>query len=891
MPLSPGDKLGQFDVLSLLGRGGMGEVYRARDTQLKREVALKVLPAAFSSDPDRLARFQREAELLASLDHPNIGHIYGMVQSERNWALVLALIEGPTLDDRIKQGPLPVDEAIAISKQIIDALEYAHEHGVIHRDLKPANIKVTPDGVVKVLDFGLAKALDQRAAPTSLDPENSPTLTMGATQAGVIMGTAAYMSPEQAVGKAADRRSDIFSFGVVLYEMLVGKRPFRGESMGDTLAAVVKDAPDWSALPAETPSHLKKLLERMLAKDRKERLQAIGEARIALARLQSDEASAQQAPPPVQAKYSWPWIAAGLVSALALALAAVSFLYFRETPEPRPLVRFIAPPPAGAVRHFNGAFSISPDGQLLAFVANGSDGIPRIYLRHIDSPDAQPLAGTEHALISSTGLVWAPDSRSLAFPKDGALYRSDLSGGPPKRLCDVPGTRFGGGTWSPSGVIVFAGTATGLFRVPDTGGALTTVTTLDASAKEESHFGPWFLPDGRHILFLVLATGQSRGTIWATSIDNPARTRITESSGPVAYSDEWLLTTTVAPRSLLAQPFDPERLKLSGAPQPVRDGLVAPTTGGGSGFAVAANGTLVVDRPPPVMSQLTWMDRTGRAVASSGARANITSFALAPDERRIVAEIRDNDAGKSDLWLFDGEKESGTRLTFGDASSARPLWALDGRHVYLRQGNGTQLFQLRTLTIGAPAVTPFENPGPFVAFEDVTRDGRYIVFKSLKAPPEIWIQRVGSAERRALVQDPFGSYQARVSRDSRWLAYELSLPSGPEVFAQPFDRPGERVQVSVKGGFGPLWRDDGRELYYEGPEGLMAVPMTERNGMLEAGTPQKLFSIHTQGLTVSQPHNVEVAADGQKLLVNTIIGDSDNDPLEVTLNWQTGLKK
>ena len=291
MPLSPGDKLGNFDVLSLLGRGGMGEVYRARDTQLKRDVALKVLPAAFSSDPDRLARFQREAELLASLDHPNIGHIYGMVQSERNWALVLALIEGPTLDDRIKQGPLPPDEAIAIAKQVIDAMEYAHDNGVIHRDLKPANIKVTPDGVVKVLDFGLAKALDQRAA-TSFDPENSPTLTMGATQAGVIMGTAAYMSPEQAVGKPADRRSDIFSFGAVLYEMLTGKRPFRGDSMGDTLAAVVKDTPDWSALPAGTPWYLRKLLERMLAKDRKDRLQAIGEARIVLSQPPREEPSA-----------------------------------------------------------------------------------------------------------------------------------------------------------------------------------------------------------------------------------------------------------------------------------------------------------------------------------------------------------------------------------------------------------------------------------------------------------------------------------------------------------------------------------------------------------------------------------------------------------------------
>lgn len=440
-------------------------------------------------------------------------------------------------------------------------------------------------------------------------------------------------------------------------------------------------------------------------------------------------------------------------------------------------------------------------------------------------------------------------------------------------------------------MIVFAAFAGGLFRVPETGGTPTPVTTLDAAAKEVGHFGPWFLPDGKHLLFLALAAGKVTGTIWATSIDNPTRTRITESSGPAVYADGWLLSTTGNPRSLLAQPFDPERLKLSGTSQHIRDGLAAATTGGGSGFAVSANGTLVVDRPAPVISQLTWMDRAGRAVATSGARANIASFTLAPDERRIVAEIRDNDAGKADLWLFDGEKETGTRLTFGDTPTTRPLWALDGRHVYVTQRLGTQIFQLRTLTIGAPAATAFENPGPFVHFEDVTRDGRYIVFKSIKTPSEIWIQRVGSAERRALVQGPFMASQSRVSPDSHWLAYTLVLPSGNEIFAQPFDRPGERIQVSVNGGIGPVWRDDGRELYYESPDGLMAVPMTERNGVLVAGTPQKLFLIHTQGYVVNQPQNVEVVAHGQKFLVNTIVGDSDNVPLEVTLDWQTGLKK
>lgn len=562
-------------------------------------------------------------------------------------------------------------------------------------------------------------------------------------------------------------------------------------------------------------------------------------------------------------------------------------LVHRRIPAARAHARERHPLPRDARPAFSG-FDISPDGQFLAFVAAGSDGVFRIFVRRIDTAEAQSLAGTEGADRVSN-VFWAPDSRSLGFAKEGGLYRSDLGSAPPKRLCDVPGDRISGGTWGSRGVIVFAGLAGGLFRVPDSGGTPVPVTTLDRAAKEVRHFGPWFLPDGRHVLFLALAVGQTRGIIWATAIDNPARTRIIESSGPAAYAAGWLLSTTPNPRSLVAQPFDPQGLKVQGTPQPVRDRLPNANTGGFRGFAVSASGTLAVDRPSPVISQLKWMDRMGRTLATLGPRASIASFALAPDERRVVAEIRDNDAAKSNLWLFDAGKEGGTRITF-EGSPTRPLWAIDGRHVYVTQRTGT-LFELSTLDIGAPATTAFENPGPFASFEDVTRDGRYLVFKSLKVPFEIWIQRVGSAERRAMVQGQFAAFQARVSPDSRWLAYTLNLPSGNEVFAQHVDRPGERIQVSVKGGFAPVWRDDGRELYYEGPEGLMAVPMTERNGALEAGTPQKLFSIHTQRIVPNQPDNVEVAAHGQKFLVNTIVGDSDSVPLEVTLNWTAALKK
>jgi eukaryotic-like serine/threonine-protein kinase len=883
--IAAGTHLGSYEVVAPIGAGGMGEVYQAHDTKLGRDVAIKVLSEAFAHDPERLSRFQREAKMLASLNHPNIATIHGLEHSNGTQYLVMELVPGETLAERVKRdGAVPIEEALTIAKQIAEALEAAHEKGIIHRDLKPANVKVTPEGKVKVLDFGLAKAFAGDTAND--DPSNSPTLSMAATMHGVILGTAAYMSPEQARGKAVDKRTDIWAFGCVLYELLTGRQAFEGEDITEILAAVLKTEPDWSRLSESTPPAIRILLRRCLRKDRRQRLQDATDVRIEIEEALAAPPSVGAAAP---ATRSWrervAWAAAATMTLIAIA-STIGFV-LRAPRQADTLVRFSVAPSADAVRPANGGFAVSPDGQFLAFVARGADGVSRIFVRHMDTTEAQPLAGTDRA----TAPFWAPDSRSLGFAREGGLYRSDLGASPPKRLCDVPGNTFRSGTWGSRGVIVFAPSASGLLRVPDTGGTPAPVTTLDTGAKEVAHLGPWFLPDGRHVLFLALAVGQTRGIIWATLIDDPARTRIVESSGPAAYVAGWLLSTTDAPRSLVAQPFNPERLTLQGTPQPVRDQLTGATTAGQPGFAVSASGTLAVDRPPPIIEQLAWMDRTGRTVATVGPRAGIGEFALAPDEHRVVAEVRDYDAAKSDLWLFDAEREGGTRLTY-EGRMGRPLWALDGRHIYFTQGGVAGGFELRTIAIGATAATAFENPGPFVHFEDVTRDGRYLVFKSMKIPSEIWIQRVGGAgERRALAQGPFSATQERVSPDSRWLAYTLGLPSGQEIFAQPFDRPGDRIQVSVKGGIGPVWRDDGRELYYEGPEGLMVVPMSERGDALEAGTPQKLFSIHTQGFVVNQPHNVEVASHGQKFLVNTIVGASDNVPLEVTLSWTTGLTK
>jgi Tol biopolymer transport system component len=865
----------------------MGEVYRAHDTRLNRDVAIKVLLPTVANDPDRLARFSREAQVLASLNHPNIAHIHGLEESGGVTALVLELVEGEDLAQRIARGPVPLDEALPIARQIAEALEAAHDHGIIHRDLKPANIKVRADGTVKVLDFGLAKALDP-AAGSSATAMNSPTLSIHATEAGVILGTAAYMSPEQARGKAVDRRTDIWALGCVLFEMMTGKRAFRGDDATDTIVAVVSKEPEWSTLPSSTPVGVHRLLRRTLEKDPKRRLDS-----AAAVRLEIDEALAPSSSPmPVGGATAVSrshrlWNAA-IVGALLLVAAAVTLTWYPRTAERGdPTVRFRVLPPLGVVRPTQGDFSAAPDGGAVAFVARNAGGQTQIFVHHFDEAEGKPLPGTEGAVSP----FWAPDSQSIGFAKQGVLYRSDVGGGPPRRLCDLPTSMLFGGTWSSRGVIV-AATSTGLIRVPDTGGAAMPITTLDAAAKEGTHAGPFFLPDGQHVLFLALATGQTVGTVWATAIDDPSRTRIAESHGPAEYADGWLLTTNGPPRVLVVQPFDANRLQLSGSPQMVRDRLSNARTNGVTGFAATGAALLVVDRPAPIQNQLAWFDRTGKLLGTVGPRGTINVFALAPDERRVVAQLADEESQKRDFWLFDGDSTSATRLTHDGATKLKPIWTNNGHYVHYSERTTAGL-ELRRLAVGSTAPTPLPNPGGFSAFNEITRDGRYFLMQSLAVSPQsIWLQDANNPEiRRPLVSGIYSSTQPRVSPDNKWLAYTVVLPSATEVFVQPFDRPGERRQVSVKGGVGAIWRDDGRELFYEGQEALMAVSIAGEAGSLKAGPPRKLFPIRTHGMLSTQPQNFEAGAHGQRFLVNTVVGETSNASLEVTLNWTAGLKK
>ncbi len=898
MPLSPGDKLGQFDVLSLLGKGGMGEVYRGRDTQLKREVALKVLPAAFSSDPDRLARFQREAELLASLDHPNIGHIYGMVQSERNWALVLALIEGPTLDDRIKQGPLPPDEAIAISKQIIDALEYAHEHGVIHRDLKPANIKVTPEGVVKVLDFGLAKALDQRAA-TSLDPENSPTLTMGATQAGVIMGTAAYMSPEQAVGKAADRRSDIFSFGVVLYEMLTGKRPFRGDSMGDTLAAVVKDAPDWTALPAETPSYLRKLLERMLAKDRKERLQAIGEARIALARPQTDDVPKQAEAP---APHTRPWGITAAAAAFALALAALAFIHFQETPTADLAMHLSVPLPETRTPGF---VALSPDGRRLV-VGLTTEGTGQLWLRSLDSPQLKVLPGTEGA----RGPFWSPDGKSIGFVAEGKLKIMPAAGGPTQVLCGGMGQN-GHGTWNRDGVILFSTSGVGesLQRVSAAGGACTAVTKPEEGT---SHYYPEFLPDGQHFVYVVLGVDDAKRGLYVSSLSSGLNAGLEKSAprrlvadgssavfAPSATGKNHGYLLFLRENALMAQPFNAETLQLVGDVFPV--GVEASNEPGGRVAASAsASGTLIYGSSlEGGKNQLTWLDRSGKELDKVGSIQRQMHVGLSPDGKS-AATVRSgqiiSDQSSLNIWLLDMQRGAETRFTLPPLPGTAPVWSPDGNLIAFGSGKG---LYLKEASGGAKEelVSEVENGNDKVP-SDWSRDGRYLIYTEIdpKDRGDIWYvenprNKSGGGKPVKFQGTTAIESQGQLSPDGHWLAYTSDESGQSGVYVRPFPSGPGRWKVSGdRVSREPRWRRDGKELFFlEDSTGnrrlITAAVQSGPRGDFQAGAPQKLFELRANASGSERNRFIySPSADGQRFLFG--VSHTELPTVNVISNWE-----
>ena len=890
MTLAVGTKLGPYEIVGALGAGGMGEVYRARDPRLNRDVALKILPEPFALDPDRLARFTREAQVLASLNHPNIGAIYGLEDGPAEAgahvrALALELVEGPTLADRIAQGPVPLDEALPIARQICEALEAAHEQGIIHRDLKPANVKVRPDGTVKVLDFGLAKLTGsaEGGVARGFSPagvSNSPT--MMASMPGTLLGTPAYMSPEQATAKEAERASDVWAFGCVLYEMLTGRRAFEGDSVTAVLASVLKTEPDWHRLPAG-PEGIRRLLRRCVQKDQKRRLRDIREARIEMDEALIEPLNAiagTQASSRRHERLAW-------LSVLALvAIVAAAIVLGRWgaapplTPLPEMRVEINTPPTTDPT-----SMAISPDGQTLAFVAT-SDGQSRLWLRPFNAVSARPLPDTDGASFP----FWSPDSRSLAFFADGQLRQIGIEGGSPRRLANAPGGV--GGTWNHDGVILFSTLGNPIRRISDRGGDPTPATRL--GAQQGAHYLPQFLPDGGHFLYWA-QSGREPNGVYVGQLDGSEMSRLLDADFPAVYAppDHLLF---VRQGTLFAQRFDRTRLALAGTPFPVAEQVTSSSINVRAAVSTSAAGAIAYRTGAAAggKRQLTWFDRSGHQLADLGAPVLSTQLSpsLSPDGRRVALFRAPN--GNVDVWLLDAERGVPTRFTFDSADDTSPLWSRDGsRIIFASNRKGVaDLYQKSASGAGSEEALLLQT-AQLKMPTDWSPDGRFLLYQSIDPirNVDIWALPLdGDRKPFPVVQTDFEEHGGQFSPDGKWIAY-VSIKSGRyEVYVRPFgQRTGDEIRISSDGGDQVRWRPDGKELFYIARDGqLLAVPIRlgANSETVEAGTPVRLFVTRVGGWGDLPGPQYVVSPDGLRFLMNTLTGEIVTSPITVILNWK-----
>jgi Tol biopolymer transport system component len=903
MPLTSGTKIGPYEVASLLGVGGMGEVYRSRDSKLGREVALKVLPSSVAVDADRLGRFSREAKLLAALNHPNIAAIYGLEDSGATHALVMELVEGSTLADRIQSGPIPIDEALPIAKQICEALEYAHERSIVHRDLKPANVKVTPEGTVKVLDFGLAKALENEV--TAADIGSSPTMTRMATQAGMILGTAAYMSPEQARGKPADRRADIWAFGCVLYEMLTGKMAFSGETVSDTLAAIIKEPPDWSQLPANTPGRVRVLVQRCLQKDPRQRLQAIGDARISIEEVLAGAPEPTAAPkqefvPPPPAAPAWqrffPWgIAALFAAGLLFALVA---LRQSVNPEPhRPVELSLFIPPEQALELTNGtAFAISLDGARMAYIVRDTGGIAgQLYVREFDKPSATPLEGVGHASCP----FFSPDGQWIGFFGDGKLKKVSVRGGAPIDLASVSGYR--GGAWGDDDTIIFPSRFTSqLYRIPASGGTPKEVTHLDVKRLETTHRWPQFLPGGKSVLFTASSNNNFFGqaTVQAASLETGAAKVLIENASFGHYLPGGLLAYC-SQGTLFVVPFDAQALKVTGTAIPVLQGIDFDISNGGVQFSSANNGMAVfmTGTASKQNLNLVLLDRKGNSRILLKSSPDATSPSLSPDGKKIAFE-----RGVGGIWIHDLVRGTTTPVTLKSAGGNFPIWTPDGlRLTYsyssaLGTGVGERIYWTRA--DGSGEEEQIIPDSPLSSYPSSwSPDGKVLAFlrtsQSDGACCDVWTVRLGENGKsdgpRQLIEVSRGKSvslaEPEFSPDGHWVAYTSADSGIAQIYVVPFPGPGGKWQISTDGGAEPRWSRNGHELIYVMNNQLFAAPYTADKNSFVPGKPQLLFE---GGFERRFPYtSFDVTADGQHIVAFQFEGGKPVTRSEPTviLNW------
>jgi Tol biopolymer transport system component len=918
MTLSTGTRLGAYEIVSPLGAGGMGEVYRAKDTKLGRDVAVKVLPEEFFEDEERRLRFEREARTLASLNHPGIAAIHsfeeipGAVSSSSRHLLVMELVEGEDLGQRLLSGPIPLEESLSLARQIADALEAAHEKGIVHRDLKPANVKVTPDGRVKLLDFGLAKIFepvsDASGGASGARLTQSPTLSARATAAGVILGTAAYMSPEQARGKAVDKRTDVWAFGCVVYEMLTGKKAFAGETVTDVLAAVLTKEPDWNALPEQVPDGVRRVLRRCLQRDVKLRLRDIGDARLDLEDVAAFPASPGPSPfdeetalagPAVGRTASanragggarrfpylpWGIAAAGVAAALAIGLRA-------RVPAPAGvLVRASLPPPADNIFAFGGRQpgppSVSPDGSRVVTAATRSDGGTQLWVRALGSEAWTALPGTDNGSYP----FWSPDGKSIGFFADGKLKRVGSAGGPAITLGDAPYGK--GGTWNGEGTILFAPRYdSGLLSIPAVGGQVLEVTKVDRARHENSHRFPQFLPDGRRYLYLArTSVGGAGDALMAGSLDGEPPREVLKTSTNAAYAAGQLLY--VRDGALVARRLDSASLRFSGGEAVVAADVDVRPTASLAVFSASPAGVLVYDRASgsPLMV-LRWFDRSGRETGTVGEPGPYYEAALSPDGRRVAVSAEDPKTGRINIFVLDVERGTAQRLTSGASESSMPHWTPDGSRIVFRAREaGLQDIFEKGLTGGEKTLLlrTDADKEPF----DVSADGRTLAFGV--ANSSIWMLPLSPlAAPVPFLTDGYDEQNACFSPDGRWLAFESSEAGGTEVYVTSFPKAGAHVQVSSGGGRSPRWSADGRELFYLAPGNALmsAAVRPESGGSIDIRTPSRLFVVpgRIYGSDVGQGMGQSYDVRGGRFLFLLEQGSRERHPLTLVANWPAAL--
>jgi Tol biopolymer transport system component len=892
-PSLVGRQLGPYQILGVLGAGGMGEVYKARDTRLNRTVAVKVLPRHLSERPDLRQRLEREARAIGSLSHPHICPLFDIGTQNGTDFLVMEYLEGETLADRLSHAGLKIELLLRYAVQIADALDKAHRQGFVHRDLKPGNIMLARSGgksapSAKLLDFGLAKV----SVPTVAGADHSkrPTSPPSLTAPGTILGTCQYMAPEQLEGREADARTDIFAFGAVLYEMLTGKKAFEGNSHASVSAAIMSADPmPISAMQPLSPPALDRLVARCLAKDSDERWQSAGDLAHELKWIVESGMQVSGAVPPVTAvrtRARLAWVMAALATAAALGIGALQFA--RPRSEPAAAIRFQVSPPAGSSIVGGPAAplpALSPDGQRIALVVNTA-GQFALAVRSFDAVEAHVLAGTEGAIHP----FWSPDSRFIGFFAQGKLKKIDVAGGPPLTLCDASAGE--GGTWNRDDTIVFAAES-GLFRVSAAGGAPAPVTTLDGAKKEQAHSFPWFLPDGRR--FLYVATPPT--TIYVGSLDAEERTPVTASDSKAIYAAGYLVFMRQG--TILAQSFDAARLRTMGESFPVAENVGANPNTARAAFSASTTGVLAY-RPVEITprTQLTWVDRTGKALGALGQPGVYRNPALSPDGARVAVNAINAQGDTQDLWLVELVRGVASRVTFDPGNDIYPVWSPDGSRIVFgsdRDNGVYHLYQKRADGVGIeePVVKSSQNMLP----HDWSPDGRFLVYRTLvNGPSQIGIvPLVGEQTLRLFGPSMFTQVSSQVSPDGRWLAYSTDESGRYEVYVQSFPAPGGgKWQVSKDGGHFPRWRRDGRELfYYARDERLMAVPVRSAT-RLDVGAAVPLFEAHLLNGPSTAPGiraQYDVARDGQRFLLNVPLEDADASSITVVLNWTASLKK